>query len=125
MSKARKVLYWFFTVPFVGMMLMSSFMYFTHAPMMVTTIAHLGYPIYLLTILGIFKVLGVATILYGRLVTLKEWAYAGFTIDLLGAAASHTFSGDGIDKIMAPLVFLMILLASYYFWKKIEKEKNA
>ena len=49
----------------------------------------LGYPVYLMTILGVAKVLGVIALWIPRTPLLKEWAYAGFTFDLLGASASH------------------------------------
>jgi hypothetical protein len=54
----------------------------------------LGYPVYFLTILGVWKVLSAPALLAPRLPRLKEWAYAGIFFDLTGAAASHAFSGD-------------------------------
>jgi uncharacterized membrane protein YphA (DoxX/SURF4 family) len=73
----------------------------------------LGYPLYLMTILGVAKLLGVAAVLIPRFPTLKEWAYAGFTFDMLGAAASHGFVGDPIAETAAPLVILAIGMVSY------------
>ena len=43
--------------------------------------ANLGDPMYLMTILGVAKILGVIALLAPRLPLLKEWAYAGFTFD--------------------------------------------
>jgi len=71
----------------------------------------------LLKILGIAKLLGGIAILYGRFPTLKEWAYAGYTFNLLGASASHAFSGDPLLKIMVPIVILAFVLVSYRQWK--------
>ncbi len=76
-------------------------------------LASLGYPAYLMTILGVAKLLGVIALLLPRMPLLKEWAYAGFTFDLLGATASHAFVGDGIGEIMMPLIFLGIAATSY------------
>ena len=72
----------------------------------------LGYPAYLLYILGVCK-LGGAITLAAPGATLKEWAYAGFFFDFMGAAASHALSGDGIADIMPPLVLCAILMGSY------------
>ncbi|HKV37632.1 MAG TPA: DoxX family protein [Blastocatellia bacterium] len=54
----------------------------------------LGYPTYLLTILGIWKVLGAIAIVLPRYPRIKEWAYAGIFFDLTGAAVSHAAAGD-------------------------------
>ena len=73
----------------------------------------LGYPVYLMSILGIAKVLGVIALLIPKTPLLKEWAYAGFTFDLLGASASHGFAGHAIPEVIVPLVFLAVLAGSY------------
>lgn len=51
--------------------------------------------------------------LQNRLPTLREWAYAGFTIDLIGATASHVFAGDPVGASMVPALFLIPLGVSY------------
>lgn len=79
---------------------------------------HLGYPVYVLTIIGAGKTLGALAIAQNKLYTLKEWAYAGFTINLLGAAASRAYTGDSIALIVSPLLFLAVLLTSYFLWKR-------
>ena len=73
----------------------------------------LGYPEYLMTILGVAKILGVIALLIPGVPLLKEWAYAGFTFDLLGASASHAFVSDPIAETVTPLVVLSIAVASY------------
>ena len=77
------------------------------------SIAALGYPEYLMTILGTAKLLGVVALLIPGVPLLKEWAYAGFTFDLLGASASHAFVGDPPMEIVLPLIILSIAVASY------------
>ena len=54
----------------------------------------LGYPVYFLTLLGVWKVLGAIALLVPGLPRLKEWAYAGIVFNMTGAAASHAFSTD-------------------------------
>jgi hypothetical protein len=74
----------------------------------------LGYPTYLLTFFGLAKLLGVVVILAPGLLRLKEWAYAGIVIDLLGAIWSHVALRDPIDELAPAVVFLVIALASYF-----------
>ena len=73
----------------------------------------LGYPTYVLYILGVAKIAGIIVIAAPGLKRLKEWAYAGFVIDFIGAAASHALNGDTIAEIMPPIVVMGILLGSY------------
>ncbi len=80
---------------------------------LVEGVTALGYPAYILYILGTAKILGVIALAVPGKPLLKEWAYAGFVFDLLGAAASHVLNGDGPDLIMPPLVVLAILVGSY------------
>ena len=77
------------------------------------SIVALGYPEYLMTILGTAKLLGVFALLIPRVPRLKEWAYAGFTFDLLGASASHAFVGGSPMEIILPLIILGIAAVSY------------
>ena len=79
---------------------------------------HLGYPVYVLTIIGTGKVVGALAIAQNKFHTLKEWAYAGFTLNLLGAAASRAYAGDSTALIISPLLFLAVILSSYFVCKK-------
>lgn len=82
-------------------------------------IVHLGYPIYINYILGIAKILGVIAIVQTKFNTIKEWAYAGFAFDIIGALISFAFV-DGIMPVLTTLPFLIALFASYIFWKKLD-----
>jgi len=84
-----------------------------HAPPVIATMKALGYPAYVATILGVWKLLGAVTLLAPRLPRLKEWAYAGVVFDLTGAAFSHASAGDPVDKILIPLVLLAVAFASW------------
>lgn len=75
-------------------------------------LAYLGYPIYLLTILGWWKLLGAIVLLAPHFPRLKEWAYAGAFFDLTGAAVSFTLRGDSADAI-APIFLAALVLASW------------
>lgn len=61
-------------------------------------VATFGYPMYIMKILGAAKILGGIAILYGRFRTLKEWAYPGFTLNMIGAIASHIFAHQGLRQ---------------------------
>jgi uncharacterized membrane protein YphA (DoxX/SURF4 family) len=78
----------------------------------VEVLARLGYPAYLLTILGWWKVLGAIVLLAPRFPRLKEWAYAGTFFDLTGAAASAALRGDSADLI-GPLFIAVLAVASW------------
>jgi len=116
-EKRAKWIYWALTAPFVVTMLMASLMLLAGVAPNVEGITHLGYPVYICTILGTAKLLGGIAILQDRFRTLKEWAYAGYTFNLLGATASHAFSGDSFGKIITPVIILGMVLASYQQWK--------
>ena len=76
----------------------------------------LGYPVYFVTILGFWKVLGAVALLAPRFPRLKEWAYAGVFFNMTGAAASHAFAGDygkGAFHIIVPSVFAILVLVSW------------
>jgi len=75
--------------------------------------AHLGYPVYLLTILGWWKLLGAIALLVPRFPRLKEWAYAGIFFEMTGAAASLAARGDGAGTIIAPLNVAVLAVASW------------
>lgn len=77
-------------------------------------ITHLGYPAYVLTMIGICKILGVAAILLPKNALLKEWAYAGFVFIMAGALFSHIELGDSITAIIPSLLLLVLTVVSWY-----------
>jgi hypothetical protein len=80
----------------------------------VDMMTHLGYPLYFLTMLGIWKMLGVITVLIPKFPLLKEWAYAGFFFAMLGAVFSHAARGDGAREFFGPLLLLILIVVSWY-----------
>ena len=85
-------------------------------------ISHLGYPIYFVLMLAIFKLLGGLALIIPRIpLRIKEWAYAGFAIDFIAAFVSSIII-DGLKTItLFPLVALAILITSYRSHYKIIK----
>lgn len=108
-----KLAYWIPTVLLGLMMTMSGLMAVTRQPPAVEGYTHLGYPLYFMTILGVAKLLGVATLLVPGLPRLKEWAYAGFMINLVSAVASHLAVGDPPGESVMPLILLAVLFVSW------------
>jgi DoxX-like family len=86
-----------------------------HTQGYVDIIVHLGYPIYFLNIIGVWKILGVIAILSPRFKLLKEWAYAGFFFVMSGALVSHIASGDSVIAVAPALVLLSLIVVSWYF----------
>jgi uncharacterized membrane protein YphA (DoxX/SURF4 family) len=79
----------------------------------VAFITHLGYPVYVLTILGGWKLLGGITLLVPRFPRLKEWAYAGTFFEMTGAAVSLWVSGADAGTISFPLLVAALALVSW------------
>lgn len=120
-TRASKIGYWVVTALFLLPMAGSAVpeLFVGGPASTASTIVHLGYPLYLLRILGCAKLLGALAILSNRSARLKEWAYAGYTFDVLGATASHLIVGDGAFALV-PLVNVGLVLASYALWRKNE-----
>ena len=112
-AKLKVIGYWVATGLLSAAFLAAGAAELASAPAVVASTTALGYPPYLVGILGVWKVLGVPALLAPRLPRLKEWAYAGIFFDLTGAAASHAFSGDPPGRIATPLVLLLIAAASW------------
>lgn len=82
-------------------------------PFVLDIITHLGYPPYLLMILGFWKLLGAMVLFAPGLPRLKEWAYAGIFFELSGAASSWALHGDKASEVATPLILTIITLVSW------------
>jgi len=117
-SKTTNILYWIFTILFAAFFLADGIGGILTTEETAKPMAPLGYPLYITTIVGVGKIIGVIAILQTKWITLKEWAYAGFTINFLGAAASWYFVGGPAFYIIFPLIMLAFMFFTYYLWKK-------
>jgi len=79
------------------------------------SIQQLGYPLYFLTILGIWKILGAIAVLIPNFPLLKEWAYAGFFFAMSGAIFSHIAKHNSVTEIFPALLLLVLTVVSWYF----------
>jgi hypothetical protein len=115
MTKRNKIIYWIATVWLALGMASTGIVQLLKVKKEVDMMTHLGYPAYFLTILGIWKLLGVLTVLMPKLPLLKEWAYAGFFFAMSGAVFSHLASGDGGKEFFGPALLLILTMVSRYF----------
>jgi uncharacterized membrane protein YphA (DoxX/SURF4 family) len=123
MKSSTRIIYWAFTLLFVLPLIASGIGFAVAAPPVVEGMKHLGYPFYFIRFLGVAKLLGAVAVLVGRFPRIKEWAYAGFVFNLIGAACSHLCSGDG-PKALGPLIILLFEGISYFYWRKQKCERQ-
>ena len=121
MFNRTRIFYWAATTLIVFETLIGGFADLIHGrtvlvsgPLVTDVVAGLGYPVYVLWIIGIWKILGAITLLVPGFLRLKEWAYAGIVFELSGAVASLAACGRNTDLI-APLFLLSLALASWAF----------
>jgi uncharacterized membrane protein YphA (DoxX/SURF4 family) len=112
-STLKCAAYWIATVFGPTSFVIGGVLGLQQSPDVVAGIQHLGYPLYFATLLSTWKLLGAVAITAPGLPRLKEWAYAGFCFDLTAAAVSHAAVGDAAADIVAPLVFLALVAASW------------
>lgn len=115
MTKRNKILYWVSTLWLALGMLSSGIVQLFNVQAEGDFIVGLGYPVYFLTILGVWKMLGVVALLIPKFPLLKEWAYAGFFFVMSGAAFSHVVSGAAVSEIFPSLLLLTLVVVSWYF----------
>ncbi len=118
MAKRNKIIYWIATLWLaLGMVSTASVQLLKEKAGAggVDSIVHLGYPVYFLTLIGVWKALGVIAVLIPKFPLVKEWAYAGFFFAMTGAVFSHIASGDFVKEIFPSLLLLILTLVSWYF----------
>lgn len=92
----------------------------SHTELSISAITHLGYPVYFVTLLTVFKVLGALALIIPKVPDKpKEWAYAGFGIDFVSALVSILVVDGFGTGVILPVVFIAILVVSYSSYHKI------
>lgn len=116
MTKRNKIIYCIATVWLSLGMLSTGIVQLIKMKEEVALFKQLGYPLYFLTILGIWKILGVVAVLIPKFTLLKEWAYAGFFFAMSGAVFSHIAIGDtSVSAYFGPILLLVLTVVSWYF----------
>ena len=114
-GKASKIIYWTATIWLALGMLSTGIVQLLKTEEEVDMMTRLGYPVYFLTIIGVWKILGVVAVLIPKFPLLKEWAYAGFFIAMSCAVVSHLISGDEAKELFGPTLLLILTMVSWYF----------
>ncbi|WLD22697.1 DoxX family protein [Flavobacterium dauae] len=115
MKKTNKIIYWTTTLFLSVGMLAGGIQQMLQIGGYNEIVTKLGYPLYLLSIIGTWKILGVIAILIPKYPLLKEWAYAGFFFVMTGAAISHLAVGQPFAETMPALILLVAIVLSWYF----------
>ena len=115
MKKRNNIIYWIATIWLSLGMVSTGIVQLLKMDKEVDMMKHLGYPIYFLTIIGIWKLLGVVTVLIPKFPLLKEWAYAGFFFVMTGAIFSHIASGSPLKEFFPSMLLLILTIISWYF----------
>jgi len=115
MTKRNKIIYWIATGWLALGMLSTGIVQLLKMEKEVEMMTRLGYPVYFLTIIAVWKILGVAAVLIPKFPLLKEWAYAGFFFAMSGAVISHLVIKDEAKEIFGPVLLLLLTFLSWYF----------
>lgn len=115
MTKRNKIIYWIATVWLSLGMMSTGIVQLIKMKEEADMMTRLGYPLYFLTLIGVWKLLGVVAVLLPKFPLIKEWAYAGFFFVMTGAVFSHLAMGDSAKEYFGPVLLLILTVVSWYF----------
>lgn len=115
MTKRNRIIYWIATLWLALGMTTTGIVQLIPMKEEAEMIQRLGYPLYFLTLLGVWKLLGVIAILIPKFGVLKEWAYAGFFFAMSGAVVSHLAIKDEASTLFGPVLLIVLTVVSWYF----------
>lgn len=123
MTKTNKIIYWVSTLWLALGMFSTGIVQLIKSEDEIARITQLGYPVYFLTLLGVWKILGTVAVLAPNFPRLKEWAYAGFFFAMSGAIFSHIAAGAA-GEIFPALLLLALTIVSWFFRPAERKLQN-
>lgn len=115
MKKRDKIIYWIATIWLCLGMASTGIVQIIQLEEEVQKMTELGYPMYFLTIIGFWKLLGVVVVLIPKYPLVKEWAYAGFFFVMSGALFTHLAVGDDPITYFGPTLLLVLTIVSWHF----------
>jgi hypothetical protein len=118
-ATAKAVAYWMFTALFCLQMSFTAYAQL-RLPQVAEAFTHLGFPGYFRVELSWAKLLGVALLLAPVPARLKEWAYAGFAINLASALIAHFSVGDSPEVWGWAAATCVLWGLSYFFWRQLQ-----
>lgn len=114
-EKRTKIIYWIFTLWMALGMVSTAIVQLMKNKDELANFTNLGYPAYLMTSIGVWKILGIIVILIPKRLLLKEWAYAGFFFVMSGAVISHLIVGDTVGRTFPAVLLFVLVIISWYF----------
>jgi hypothetical protein len=117
-SKTRTRVYWLVTALFCLEMGFTAYYMLFCLPEGAQAITRLGFPAYFRVELAWAKLIGVVVLLAPLPARLKEWAYAGFAINLASALIAHLSMGDGPQALAPSTATSLLWGLSYFFWRR-------
>ena len=129
-TRRERIIYWVTTGIVCAVMIFSivNFTFIDRFPFPEGAFVHLGLPGYFKAELTIAKILGVSALLIpGVPAKIREFAYFGFAITLISASIAHFSSGDArisVLFIIDPLIFLVFLAVSYFYFGKMNQVRS-
>ncbi len=114
-EKRNKIIYWIATLWLSLGMVSTGAVQLMRVPEEAANFSSIGFPAYMMTVIGTWKMLGVVAVLIPGTPVLKEWAYAGFFFAMSGAIVSHVISGHGAKELFGPGLLLLLTIASWYY----------
>ncbi|MBO9204174.1 MULTISPECIES: DoxX family protein [Niastella] len=114
-EKRNKIIYWIATLWLSLGMVATGIVQLIQNKEEAAMFSRLGYPMYLLTIIGVWKMLGVIAVLVPKFPLVKEWAYAGFFFVMTGAVFSHLAIADAPKELFGPILLIVLTIISWYF----------
>jgi len=114
MEKCKRIAYWIVTIFLAIGMTAGGIQQMLQVGGYNEIVSALGYPLYMLSILGAWKLLAVVAILLPRFPLVKEWAYAGFFFAMSGAFISHLLVGQAFVEAVPSLILLIVTVLSWY-----------
>lgn len=114
-EKRKRIIYWIFTLWMALGMVSTAIVQLMKNKDELANFTNLGYPAYLMTIIGVWKLLGIIVILIPKQLLLKEWAYAGFFFVMSGAVISHLIVGDTAGRTFPAVLLFVLVMISWYF----------
>ncbi len=112
-EKIKTTIYWIVTALTAANYAFASYAYLNRGPEVVAGMTKLGYPMYFITILAIWKLLGAIAITVPRFPLLKEWAYAGIFFNLTSASISNAAAGMETIHVILPMIALVLVALSW------------
>jgi uncharacterized membrane protein YphA (DoxX/SURF4 family) len=114
-AKRNRIIYWIATLWLSLGMTATGIVQLIRNKDEVALFNSLGYPMYLLIIIGVWKILGVIAVLVPKFPLVKEWAYAGFFFVMSGAVISHLAINDAPKELFGPILLIVLTIVSWYF----------